>query len=197
MSRAASSSPPPRLRTWRRVGARDVATFRVFDVSRLELEDAGGKPRGDAYVCAAATGATSSPSRPRTTSCSSGSTASAPTRCRSRSRAASVDPGETPEQAALRELREETGYEADSVEPLLDVEPNPAIQNNRCLTFVARGARAVGGHEVRRARGARDRARCPVGALEDLLDGGQVTHALMHGALETFWRRGRGNTQSR
>ena len=55
-----------------------------------------------------------------------------------------IDPGETPEEAALRELREETGYAAASVEPLGWVHPNPAIQGNRCFFFLARGARHVG-----------------------------------------------------
>lgn len=100
-----------------------------------------------------------------------------------------VDPGESPEAAALRELREETGYEAETVELLSVVEPNPAIQGNRCFTYVARGARLVGPTAfddledlevalVRRADVAR------------VLDSGQITHALVVSALETYLRRG-------
>jgi 8-oxo-dGTP pyrophosphatase MutT (NUDIX family) len=55
-----------------------------------------------------------------------------------------IDPGEVPEAAAIRELREETGYEATAIELLGVVEPNPALQNNRCYTYLARGARLVG-----------------------------------------------------
>jgi len=48
-----------------------------------------------------------------------------------------VDPGETPEGAAARELLEETGYQAKKVAKIGVSNPNPAIFNNRCYTFVA------------------------------------------------------------
>jgi 8-oxo-dGTP pyrophosphatase MutT (NUDIX family) len=52
-----------------------------------------------------------------------------------------IDPGEEPEASALRELMEETGYEAREVVSLGWVHPNPALQANRCFLFLARGAR--------------------------------------------------------
>src|SRR5262245_15955543 len=45
-----------------------------------------------------------------------------------------VDADESPAVAALRELREETGYEGRVAEPLGGSHPNPAIQGNRLLT---------------------------------------------------------------
>lgn len=52
-----------------------------------------------------------------------------------------IDPGETdPADAARRELMEETGYSSDEIEHLGTVEPNPAIQNNRCHTYLAKKA---------------------------------------------------------
>ena len=49
-----------------------------------------------------------------------------------------IEPEDTPEQAARRELAEETGYEAGGMTYLGYVHPNPAILNNRCHTFLAR-----------------------------------------------------------
>lgn len=43
-----------------------------------------------------------------------------------------------PRLAALREMEEETGYTSMDVIHIGTVEPNPAIQTNRCHTFFAR-----------------------------------------------------------
>jgi 8-oxo-dGTP pyrophosphatase MutT (NUDIX family) len=52
-----------------------------------------------------------------------------------------IDPGEDPKAAALRELKEETGYEADDAEQVGWVRPNPAIQTNFLYAFVAHNVR--------------------------------------------------------
>src|SRR5512145_3109682 len=49
-----------------------------------------------------------------------------------------------PAAAAKRELREETGFESAAWEPLGFVTPNPALQNNRCHTYLAKGAFRAG-----------------------------------------------------
>jgi len=46
--------------------------------------------------------------------------------------------GEDSAAAALRELREETGYRAEKIEKLGDFNPNPAIMSNRVHFFIAR-----------------------------------------------------------
>jgi 8-oxo-dGTP pyrophosphatase MutT (NUDIX family) len=48
-----------------------------------------------------------------------------------------VDPGDTPKKAAARELLEETGYQAKKWLKIGVVNPNPALFNNRCHTFLA------------------------------------------------------------
>lgn len=54
-----------------------------------------------------------------------------------------VDSGDTPEEAAARELLEETGYQAERWTKIAGVNPNPAIFGNRCYTFLAQDIRKV------------------------------------------------------
>jgi ADP-ribose pyrophosphatase len=49
-----------------------------------------------------------------------------------------VEPGETSQETAIRELKEETGYASNEWEYLGYVEPNPAFMNNRCHHWLAK-----------------------------------------------------------
>src|SRR3989337_1322960 len=51
-----------------------------------------------------------------------------------------VDHGEDSKTAAIRELKEETGYTSGNWVYLGSVEPNPAIMNNVCHSWHAKGA---------------------------------------------------------
>ena len=48
-----------------------------------------------------------------------------------------VEAGDTPKKAAARELSEETGYQAKKWVKIGVVNPNPALFNNHCYTFLA------------------------------------------------------------
>ena len=54
-----------------------------------------------------------------------------------------VDPGDTPKRAAARELLEETGYQAKKWVKIGVVNPNPALFNNHCYTFLAQGIKKI------------------------------------------------------
>jgi 8-oxo-dGTP pyrophosphatase MutT (NUDIX family) len=101
----------------------------------------------------------------------------------------SVDPGETPLAAARRELQEETGYTAETWEPLGVVEPNPAFQTNFAHTFLARGARRAGpahpdeNEEI-------ELLEAELADVPGMLRDGRITHALVHSAFLHLAARG-------
>jgi ADP-ribose pyrophosphatase len=98
-----------------------------------------------------------------------------------------VDPGETPEQAAVRELREETGYRPARVTPLGSVNPNPALFRNRMHAFVAWDVEKM--EEVERT----DTEETVVELVSrervfELVEQGVIDHALVVAVLFLFER---------
>ena len=62
--------------------------------------------------------------------------------------AGTVEPAEEPEDAALRELREETGYKAGKITYLGSVNPNPAFMTNTFTAFLAEELQQTGSQNL-------------------------------------------------
>ncbi len=90
-----------------------------------------------------------------------------------------IDPDDaSPLEAARRELLEETGYEARELRACGSIAPNPAMQTNRCHTFLARGARHVaelaqdGGEDI-------EVVLVPAAEIPARIAAGEIAHALV------------------
>ncbi|MDI9371469.1 MAG: NUDIX hydrolase [Verrucomicrobiota bacterium] len=103
-----------------------------------------------------------------------------------------IDPQDaSPAAAALRELREETGYEGEHPRLLGRVFPNPAIMSNICFTVLVENCRRR--HRVQLDQGEDlITRRVPIADLPRLVAAGRIRHSLVVAALHYFdlWRRG-------
>lgn len=97
-----------------------------------------------------------------------------------------VEHQDDPETAALRELCEETGYAAASAKSLGYVHPNPAIQNNRCYTFLAENCIPAGGQQQDEKEDI-EVVLVPLVEIRRLIREGVITHALVIAAFYRYY----------
>jgi 8-oxo-dGTP pyrophosphatase MutT (NUDIX family) len=100
-----------------------------------------------------------------------------------------IEPREAPIDAARRELREESGFVATSLEPLIEMTPEPARNTTRAHFFFARAA-GTGGELALDSSEELEVLLVPVNEVFELIDQGQLVHAAHIAAILLAARRG-------
>lgn len=98
-----------------------------------------------------------------------------------------MDKGDrNPENAARRELLEETGFGEGKWEYLGYVHPNPAILNNKCHSFLAKDVRKIG--EIKNDKNEKTEVILkPLKEVNKLILQGKITHSLVLNAFHLFF----------
>src|SRR5882762_5074683 len=95
---------------------------------------------------------------------------------------------------AIRELREETGYEGENARVIGEIFPNPAIMSNTCYTVLVENCRLQ--HAVEMDSGEDLITRLvPASQAPDLVADGKIRHSLVVVGLYYFeiWQRRSGS----
>lgn len=97
-----------------------------------------------------------------------------------------VDPGETPLEAAKRELLEETGFGGGTWSEFMTLSPNPTNHNNHSYTFLATDVEPIERQHQEATEDIRVHVMSQQEVLE-LLQGGDIVQALHAAPLWKFF----------
>ena len=94
-----------------------------------------------------------------------------------------IEPGETPEEGAIRELEEETGYKANYIKKLREVYPVIGYSNEKTIIFLAKDL--VKTHRHLDETEDIEVVKIPIDEVKEMLDKGEIktsseTVALLH-----------------
>jgi 8-oxo-dGTP pyrophosphatase MutT (NUDIX family) len=175
------------MKKWQLTKTREVGDFRIFRVDNSDLHDSEGHLRGDVFTMRCSNWCHVIPITPDGQVVMVWQYRFGSDELSLEIPGGVIDEGEEPIACAARELLEETGYAASSIEPFGVVQPNPALAGNRLHSFIARDVTI-----------SRETAFDPLEELEvtlvnpidipRLLDTGAIQHALVHCTLERFLR---------
>ena len=99
-----------------------------------------------------------------------------------------VEAGQTPEEAAGRELMEETGHRAEEMILMARVRPNPAFLNNWCYLYLAKNVAPAGELELDETEDI-EVVRIPAPDIPGLIEDGTIDHSLVLSAFFHYYRR--------
>lgn len=97
-----------------------------------------------------------------------------------------IEASDSPQEAAHRELFEETGYQAAEMLPLDYVYPNPAFLNNRCYTFLAKDV-ILKGRQIQDEKEDIEVILKPLKEIPALIREGHIRHSLVVAAFYRYF----------
>ena len=97
-----------------------------------------------------------------------------------------IDPGESPVDAAVRELREETGFVGEKARILASCRPNPALFRNRCHFVLVEESKLVAATSFD-ANEELETRLLPLSEAVSWVRAGRIDHALSLDALLYLW----------
>jgi len=100
---------------------------------------------------------------------------------------------ESPQDAALRELLEETGYAGDHVTYLGCTNPNPAIFNNLCHTYLVEPVTKIAHTNLDHDEDI-ETVLVPIAEIPSLISNGIITHSLVIVAFHFYFQKMNHNT---
>ena len=95
-----------------------------------------------------------------------------------------MEPNESPLECAVRELEEESGYQAEEFQQIGMVEPNPAFMGNKCYTYLAKNCRPTGKQNFDPLEEITVE-EIDSNKVKQLLKAGEITHSLIVAAF--YW----------